>query len=72
MGMALAKRGVLDGEIGRVRAVFRQGLDQKFQALIANKVLYPDGTVNGYVERFLRARTVKMLWAPGQRFRKAG
>jgi len=47
-------------------------LEQKLQALIANKVLYPDGTVNGYVDRFLRARTVKMLSAPGQRFRKAG
>jgi hypothetical protein len=49
-----------------------KGLEQKLQALIANKVLYPDGTVNGYVERFLQARTVRMLSAPGQRFRKAG
>ena len=46
-------------------------LEQKLQALIANKVLYPDGTVNRYVERLLRARIVKSLWSAGQRLRKA-
>jgi len=46
-------------------------LEQKLQALVANKVLYPDGTVNGYVERFLRARIVKTLSSTGQRLRKA-
>lgn len=47
-------------------------LEQKLSALIANKVLYPDGSVNGYVERLLRARILKMLSSAGQRFRKAG
>jgi len=47
-------------------------LEQKVQALIANRVLYPDGTVNSYVERFLRTRIVKTLSSAGQRFRKAG
>lgn len=47
-------------------------LEQKLRGLIANKVLYPDGTVNGYVERFLRARIVKTLSSPGHRLRKAG
>ncbi len=47
-------------------------LEQKLRALIANKVLYPDGTVNGYVERLLRARIMKTLSGAGHRFRKAG
>ena len=47
-------------------------LDQKVQALIANRVLYPDGTVNSYVEHFLRARIVETLSSAGQHFRKAG
>jgi len=49
-----------------------KGLEQKLQALIANKVLYPDGTVNGYVDRLLRARIVKTLSSAGHRLRKAG
>lgn len=47
-------------------------LEQKLQALIANKVLYPDGTINGYVERLLRAHIVKTLSSAGHRLRKAG
>ncbi len=47
-------------------------LGQKLQALITNRVLYPDGTVNSYVERLLRTRIVKTLSSPAQRFRKAG
>lgn len=47
-------------------------VEQKLRGLIANKVLYPDGTVNGYVERFLRARIVKSLSSAGRRLRKAG
>ena len=46
-------------------------LEQKLQALIANKVLYPDRTVNGYVEHFLQARIVKTLSSAGHRLRKA-
>ena len=46
--------------------------EQKLQALIANRVLYPDGTVNSYVERLLRTRIVKTLSSTGQRFRNAG
>ena len=47
-------------------------LAQKLRALIANKVLYPDGSVNSYVERLLRARILKMLSNTGQRLRKTG
>lgn len=47
-------------------------VEQKLRGLIANKVLYPDGTVNGYVERLLRARIVKTLSNPEHRLRKAG
>ena len=33
--------------------------DKKIDALIANRVLYPDGTVNSFVEKFLRERVLK-------------
>ncbi len=32
--------------------------ESKIDALIANRVLYPDGTVNGYVEKYLRERVL--------------
>ena len=32
-----------------------------FEALIANRVLYPDGTANGFVERYLKERVVKLF-----------
>lgn len=47
-------------------------LERKLHALIANKVLYPDGTINGYVARFLRAKIVKTISSTGQKPRKAG
>lgn len=31
------------------------------EALIANRVLYPDGTANGFVERYLKERVVKLF-----------
>ena len=36
-------------------------LEAQLRALIANRILYPDGTVHSYVTRFLRDRVVKLL-----------
>jgi len=33
--------------------------NHKVDALIANRVLYPDGTANGFVEKFLREQVLK-------------
>lgn len=33
--------------------------DRKIEALIANRVLYPDGTANGFVEKFLREQVLR-------------
>ena len=35
--------------------------DKNLDALIANRVLYPDGTTNSFVERYLKERVVKLF-----------
>lgn len=32
---------------------------RKIEALIANRVLYPDGTANGFVEKFMREQVLR-------------
>ena len=36
-------------------------LDGKLKPLIGNRVLYPDGTVNSFVQRYLREQVVKLF-----------
>ena len=36
-------------------------LKNKMKPLIGNHIIYPDGTVNSYVQRFLRERVVKLF-----------
>jgi hypothetical protein len=36
-------------------------LEQRIQLLIGNRIIYPDGTVNSYVQRYLRERVVAMF-----------
>jgi len=45
--------------------------EKNLDALIANRVLYPDGTLNSYVERYLKERVIK-LFAPSTRRRAQG
>jgi hypothetical protein len=47
------------------------GTEKNLAALIANRVLYPDGTLNSFVERYLKERVVK-LFAPSTRKRTRG
>jgi hypothetical protein len=36
-------------------------LENKMRPLIGNRILYPDGTVNSYVQRYLKERVVKLF-----------
>ncbi len=37
------------------------GLESKLKPLIGNRIIYPDGTVNSYVQRYLREQVVKLF-----------
>lgn len=48
------------------------GFEKKMRPLIGNRVLYPDGTVNSFVQRYLRDRVLKLFEAkPKRATRKA-
>lgn len=36
-------------------------LETKMKRLISNRVIYPDGTINSYVQRYLREQVVKLF-----------
>ncbi len=36
-------------------------LQNKMKPLIGNRILYPDGTVNSYVQRYLKERVIKLF-----------
>jgi len=36
-------------------------LEQKMKPLIGNRILYPDGTVNSFVQRYLRSEVAKLF-----------
>ncbi|MBI5116447.1 hypothetical protein HZA56_08235 [Candidatus Poribacteria bacterium] len=44
-------------------AVAEYGLERKMSPLIGNRVLYPDGTINSFVQRYLRDRVLKLFEA---------
>jgi len=37
------------------------GFDKKLGILIGNRILYPDGTVNSFVQRWLREKVLKLF-----------
>ena len=37
------------------------GIANKMRPLIGNRIIYPDGTVNSYVQRYLREQVVKLF-----------
>src|SRR4030043_304485 len=39
------------------------GLKDKMNPLIGNRIVYPDGTINSYVQRYLRERVLKLFEA---------
>ena len=47
-------------------------LENKMKPLIGNRVLYPDGTLNSFVQRYLREQVLKIFEAkPRKAFKKA-
>ena len=38
-------------------------LEIKMKPLIGNRILYPDGTINSYVQRYLREQVIKLFEA---------
>jgi len=40
-----------------------QDFDQKVKALIGNRILYPDGSINSFAQRYLRERVLKLFQA---------
>jgi len=48
------------------------GLDSKMKPLIGNRILYPDGTVNSFVQRYLREQVLKLFEAKPKRAAKKG
>ena len=48
------------------------GLESKMKHVIGNSVLYPDGTVNSFVQRYLREQVLKLFDAKPKRSAKKG
>ena len=48
-------------------ALSEYGFEKKMTPLIGNRVLYPDGTVNSFVQRYLRDRVLKLFEAKPKR-----
>ena len=42
-------------------------LENKLKPLIGNRIIYPDGTVNSFVERYLREQVAKLFEAKQRR-----
>ncbi len=47
-------------------------LSNKLKPLIGNRIFYPDGTVNSFVQRYLREQVVKLFEAKPKRLAKKG
>ncbi len=47
-------------------------LEAKMNPLVGNRVLYPDGTVNSFVQRYLRERVAKLFETRSTKPRKKG
>ncbi len=45
-------------------------LESKMKPLIGNRILYPDGTVNSFVQRYLRERVLKLFEAKPKKVSK--
>jgi hypothetical protein len=42
-------------------------LKNKMKSLIGNRILYPDGTINSYVQRYLKERVIKLFEAKSKK-----
>jgi len=46
------------------------GLESRLRPLIGNRLLYPDGTVNSFVQRYLRERVLKLFQARSKKLKE--
>jgi hypothetical protein len=54
-------------ELAAKSALSEYGFEKKMTPLIGNRVLYPDGTANSFVQRYLRERVLKLFEAKPKR-----
>ena len=47
-------------------------LENKLRPLIGNRIIYPDGTVNSFVQRYLREQVLKLFEAKPKKSIKKG
>ena len=47
-------------------------LENKMKPLIGNRIIYPDGTVNSFIQRYLRERVLKLFEAKPKKSAKEG
>jgi len=47
-------------------------LENKMKPLIGNRILYPDGTVNSFIQRYLREQVLKLFEAKPKKSVKKG
>ena len=47
--------------------IYGHGFDRKLETLIVNRIFYPDGTVNSFVQRYLREKVLKLFDAKPKR-----
>jgi len=52
--------------------VFEHGFDGRLAILIGNRILYPDGTLNSFVQRFLREKVLRLFDAKSAKSKKTG
>ena len=45
-------------------------LEKKMKPLIGNRIIYPDGTVNSYVQRYLKERVIRLFEARPKKVNK--
>ena len=45
-------------------ALHEREFERKWRILVGNRVLYPDGTVNSFVQRYLREKVLNLFNAP--------
>jgi len=58
---------------GKIGISFSElSLENKLKPLIGNRIIYPDGTVNSFVQRYLREQVAKLFEAKQKRPVKKG
>ena len=58
-------------EIAEKTGIRGGSLERKMEILIGNRVLYPDGTVNSFVQRYLREKVLKLFSSKPRKTAKA-